>query len=69
MSPGGNPIANRIRAVEEKVESVRIALKQIDIAAAAREAEVAESTLRYDLNKLEQGLPAVLVNHKRVTPR
>jgi hypothetical protein len=28
----------------------------------ARQAEVPESTLRYDLNKLEQALPAVLVN-------
>ena len=43
---------------------MQIALKQIDVAAAAREAEVAESTLRYDLNKLEQALPEVLVNGK-----
>jgi hypothetical protein len=64
MSPGGSPIANRIRAVEDKVESVRIALAQIDVAAAARAAAVAESSLRYDLNKLQEALPEVLVNHK-----
>jgi hypothetical protein len=50
--------------VEEKVESVKIALRHINIAEAAREAEVAESTLRYDLNKLEQALPKVLANQK-----
>lgn len=48
--------------MDEKVESVRIALKQINVAQAARQAAVAESTLRYDLNKLEQALPTVLVN-------
>jgi hypothetical protein len=57
-------MANRIRAVEEKVETVRIALKQIDVAAAAREAEVPESSLRYDLNKVAQALPEVLLNQK-----
>jgi len=62
ISPGGRPIANRIRQIGEKVEPVRIALKQIDVAKAARQAEVPESTLRYDLNKLEQALPDVLAN-------
>jgi len=50
--------------VEEKVESVKIALQQINIAEVARKAEVAESTLRYDLNKLERALPIVLANQK-----
>jgi hypothetical protein len=62
ISPGGNPIANRIRQINEKVEPVRIAFKQINIAEAARQAQVPESTLRYDLNKVEQALPVVLVN-------
>ncbi len=55
-------MANRIRPVDEKVETVRIALKQINVAEAARQAEIPESTLRYDLNKLEQALPEVLAN-------
>ena len=50
--------------MEEKVESVKIALRHINIAEVAREAEVAESTLRYDLNKLERALPMVLANQK-----
>jgi hypothetical protein len=62
ISPGGRPIVNRIGQLGEKVEPVRIALKQIDVAKAARQAEVPESTLRYDLNKLEQALPDVLAN-------
>jgi len=37
-------------------------LQQINIAEAARQAEVPESTLRYDLNKLEEALPEVLAN-------
>ncbi len=64
ISPGGSPIANRIRPVDEKVESVRLALKQINIAEAARQAEVPESSLRYDLDKLDQALPAVLANRR-----
>jgi transposase-like protein len=48
--------------VDEKVESVRKALKQINVAEAARQAEVPESTLRYDLDKLDKALPEVLVN-------
>jgi len=55
---------NRIRPVDEKVEPVRIALQQINVAAAAREAGVPASTLRYDLNKLDQALAEVLVNHR-----
>lgn len=54
--------------MEEKVESVKIALQHINIAAVAREMEVAESTLRYDLNKLEQALPKVLANQKPGPP-
>jgi hypothetical protein len=40
--------------VDEKGESVKIAFKQINIAEAARQAEIPESTLRYDLNKLKR---------------
>jgi transposase-like protein len=38
-------------------------LKQINVAEAARQAAVPESTLRYDLAKVDQALPAVLGNH------
>lgn len=57
-------MANRIRPIDEKVEPVRIALQQINVAAAARAAGVPASTLRYDLDKLDQALPEVLVNHR-----
>lgn len=57
-------MANRIRPIEEKVQSVTIALDQINVAAAARDAEVPASTLRYDLNKVKQALSEVLVNKK-----
>jgi hypothetical protein len=57
-------VANRIRPIDEKVEPVRIALQQINVAAAASEAGVPASTLRYDLNKLDQALPEVLANHR-----
>jgi len=39
-----------------------VALKQINVAEAAHQAGVPESTLRYDLNKLDQALPEVLAN-------
>jgi hypothetical protein len=55
---------NRIRPVDEKVQPVRIALEQINVAAAAREAGVPESTLCYDLKKLDKALPEVLVNQR-----
>jgi hypothetical protein len=48
--------------MEEKVQSVRKALEQINIEAAAREAGVPASTLRYDLKKVEQALPETLAN-------
>ena len=57
-------MANRIRTIEEKVQPVEIALKQINVEAAAREAGVPASTLRYDLHKVEQTLPEILVNRK-----
>jgi hypothetical protein len=57
-------VANRIRTVEEKVQPVNIALKQINVEAAAREAGVPASTLRYDLHKVAQTLPEILVNRK-----
>jgi len=50
--------------VDEKVKPVRTALKQINVEQAAREAGVPASTLRYDLQKLEEALPQVLVNQK-----
>ena len=55
-------MANRIRQVEEKVQSVRKALEQINVEAAAREAGVPASTLRYDLKKVEQALPEAVAN-------
>jgi hypothetical protein len=57
-------VSNRIRPLHEKVEPVRIALGQINVALAAREAGVPESTLRYDLNKLDQALPEVLATQR-----
>ena len=57
-------MANRIRPVEEKVQSVMIALEQINVAAAAHAAGVPASTLHYDLNKVKAMLPAALVNQK-----
>lgn len=57
-------MANIIRQVDEKVKPVRTALKQINVEQAAREAGVPASTLRYDLQKLEEALPQVLVNQK-----
>jgi transposase-like protein len=56
------PTANRIRQVDEKVKSVKVALEQINVKAAARKAGVASSTLRYDLGKLEMALPQILTN-------
>lgn len=44
------------------MKSVEIALNQINVAEAARQGEMAESTLRYNLNKLKQALPDILAN-------
>jgi hypothetical protein len=55
-------MANRIRPIDEKVQSVKIALAQINVAAAAREAGVPSRTLDYDLNKVVESLPEVLAN-------
>jgi transposase-like protein len=55
-------MGNRIRAIDEKVKSMKVALDQIDVEAAAREAGVPPSTLSYDLNKVEESLPEVLKN-------
>ena len=57
-------MANRIRPLDEKVQPVRIALRQINVEEAARQAEVPASTLRYDLRKVEAALPEVLANQK-----
>lgn len=57
-------MANRVRTVDEKVRSLQVALDQINVAAAAREAGVPESTLRYDIEKVEKALPDILVNEK-----
>ena len=55
-------MANRIRPLDEKVQPVRIALRQINVEEVARQAEVPASTLRYDLRKVEAALPEVLAN-------
>jgi hypothetical protein len=57
-------MANRIRPLDEKVQSVRIALAQINVEKAARAAGVPASTLGYDLQKLDAALPHVLANQK-----
>jgi hypothetical protein len=46
--------------VDKRVESVRVAFKQIKVVdEAKRRAEGPESALHYDLNKLGQALPEV----------
>ncbi len=55
-------MANRPRSIEEKIQSVEVALGYINIEAAAREAGTLASTLRYDLKKVKDALPEVLVN-------
>ena len=55
-------MANRKRTIDEKVSAMQIALEQINIEKAAREAGVPASTLRYDLNKVKQFLADVLQN-------
>jgi len=53
---------NRKRTLAEKVRPVQIALEQINVEEAAREAGVPPSTLRYDLGKVKQALADVLKN-------
>jgi hypothetical protein len=55
-------MAYRIRPIDEKVQPVRIALAQINVEVAAREAGVPPRTLDYDLKKVEESLPDVLAN-------
>lgn len=55
-------MTNRIRQIDEKVQSVKIAIAQINVEAAAREAGVSPRTLGYDLKKVEEKLPDVLAN-------
>ena len=57
-------MANRIRQIEEKVEPILTAFKQINVEEAARQANVPASTLRYDLEKVKKGLPELLLNEK-----
>jgi len=57
-------LANRQRLINEKVQAVEIALNRINFEGAAREAGIPASTLRYDLDKVRQALPEVLVNQK-----
>jgi hypothetical protein len=57
-------MANRIRQIEEKVQPVQLALAQINVEAAAREAGVSPRTLDYDLKKVEESLPDVLANRR-----
>ena len=57
-------MANRIRPIEEKVHAVSTALDSISISAVAETIGIPESTLRYDINKVHDELPAVLGNKK-----
>jgi transposase-like protein len=57
-------MANRIRPIEEKVHAVSTALDSINISAVAERIGIPESTLRYDINKVHDALPAVLENKK-----
>jgi hypothetical protein len=57
-------LANRKRSIDEKVEPVQVALDQINVEAAAREAGVPPSTLRYDLDKVTRALPEILVDRR-----
>lgn len=58
-------MAGRKREIDEKVESVKTALDQINVEKAAQDAGVPASTLRYDLEKLKKALPEVLADQKR----
>jgi len=57
-------MANRKRSIEEKAQSVKIALGYINIEAATREAGTPASTLRYDLNKVKMTLSEILLNQR-----
>ena len=61
-------MANRKRSIGEKVKPVEAALESINIDAAARESGTASSTLRYDLEKVKEALPDILIN-KRPGPK
>jgi len=61
-------MANRTRSINEKAKSVEVALGYINIEAAARETGTPPSTLRYDLDKVKDALPDVIVN-KRPGPK
>ncbi len=52
------------RSVKSKVESIKVAFKQINVEVAAREAGVPASTLRDNLKKVENALPEILANRK-----
>jgi hypothetical protein len=55
-------LANRKRTLDEKLRAMNAALGKINVEAAAQEAGVPASTLRYDLNKVKRALPEVLAN-------
>ena len=57
-------MANRIRAIDEKVKSVEIAINSINVAEAAQTAGIPRSTLEYDLDKVKDALPETLRNRK-----
>jgi hypothetical protein len=57
-------MANRNRLIEEKTHAVSVALDSINVCAAAKAAGVPENTLRCDIKKLYDALPAVLKNKK-----
>lgn len=57
-------MANRIRTIAERVQSVKIVLRNINIEAESGKAGIVPSTLRYYLKKVEDGLTEVLTNQK-----
>ncbi len=57
-------MANRTRHINEKVKAVEAAIGHINMEAAARDTGVPASTLRFDLNKVKEALPDILVNKK-----
>jgi DNA-directed RNA polymerase subunit RPC12/RpoP len=57
-------MAYRIIPTAEKVKAVLTAIEQINVAQAARESGMNEDTLRYNLWKVVEALPEVLVNRK-----
>jgi len=57
-------MANRKRALDEKVKPFQHILEHANLAEVARQTGVAESTLRYDRAKVLAALPQVLENRR-----